>query len=73
MWNSDTEKPETAILWNSLFHTYARIEEIINQFNAGDIVSGYHHAQYPKHVFMALWQANKMLGVVALQENIGID
>ncbi len=69
----DTEKPETTILWNSLFHTYARKEEIINQFNAGDIGSGYHHPQYPKHAIMAFWQANKMLGLVALQQNIGID
>ncbi len=38
-----------------------------------EIFSGYHHSHYPKLVIVAFWQVNKMLGLVALQADIGID
>ena len=40
---------------------------------SGKIISGYHHPQYPKHVIVAYRQADKMLGLVALQADIGVD
>ncbi len=58
---------------NGLFHTYCSIETIVNHFMTGKIISGYHNPQYPKHVIVAYWQADKMLGLVAFQANIGVD
>ncbi len=37
------------------------------------IISGYYHPQYPKYVIVAYQQADKMLGLVALQADIGVD
>ena len=56
-----------------LFHTYASKEAIIHEFNAGRIVSGYYHNDYPRHVIVAFRQAEKMLGLVALRADIGVD
>ncbi len=47
------------------------MEAINNQM--GKIISGCHHPQYPKHVIVAYCQAEKMLGIVALQAGIGVD
>ncbi len=45
----------------------------MNHFKIGKIISGYHHPQYSNHVLVAYWQDDKMLGLVALQANIGVD
>ncbi len=39
----------------------------------GNIISGYHHPLYPKHVIAAYLQANKMLGLFAMHTDIGVD
>ncbi len=39
----------------------------------GKIISGYHYPQYPNHVVVAYCQADKMLGLVGLQADIGVD
>ncbi len=54
-------------------YLYASKVDIIDQFNTRHIVSGYHHPQYPKHLIVSYYQADKMLGLVALHANIGID
>ncbi len=39
----------------------------------GKLISGYYHPQYPKHVIVAYCQANKMLGLIAMHTDIGVD
>ncbi len=73
MHNLDPPQPVSSNPRNGLFHTYSSIEIIINHFMSGKIISGYHHPQYPKHMIVAYWQADKMLGLVALQADIGVD
>ena len=73
MHNLDPPQPVSSNPRNGLFHTYCSIETIVNHFMMGKIISGYHHPQYPKHVIVAYWQADKMLGLVALQADIGFD
>ncbi len=60
-------------LRSRLFHTYASNEDIIDHFKNWRIMSGYHHPHYPKYVTVEFCQANKMLGLVSLQAEIGID
>ncbi len=45
----------------------------MNEFNAGQIVSGYYHKNYPRHVIIAFCQAEKMLGLVAMRADISYD
>ncbi len=35
-----------------LFHTYASKDAIMNELNAGQIVSGYYHENFPRHVIV---------------------
>ena len=72
MHNLDPPEPVSSNPRNGLFHTYSSIEIIVNHFMSGKIISGYHHPKYPKHVIVAYWQADKMLGLVALQADIGV-
>ncbi len=73
MYNLDPPQPVVSNPRNGLFHTYGSIEIIVKYFMIGKIISGYHHPKYPKHVIVAYRQADKMLGLVALQADIGID
>ncbi len=57
---------------NGLFHTYFSIEKIVHHFKTGKMISGFHYPQYPNHMIMAYCQANKMLGLVLLQADIGL-
>ncbi len=36
-------------------------------------MSGYYHADYPRHIIIAVCKAEKMLGLVAMRADIGID
>ena len=56
-----------------LFHTYTSMDAIMNELNAGQIVSGYYHKNYPRHVIVAFRQTDKMLGLVAMRSDIGVD
>ncbi len=38
----------------------------------GTLITGY-HPQYPKHIIVAYQQANKMLGLIAMHADIGVD
>ncbi len=58
---------------NGLFHTYASRATSIDNFMNENIISSYHHPQYPKHVIIAYYQDDKMLGLIALQEDVGVD
>ncbi len=40
---------------------------------SGKIISGHHHPQFPKHIIVAYCEANKMLGLIALHADIGVD
>ena len=56
-----------------LFHTYASKDTIMNELNAGQIVSGYYHEKFPRHVIVVFRQADKMLGLIAMRADIGVD
>ncbi len=58
---------------NGLFHTYASKQAIVNRFKIGEIKCSYFHPKYSKHVIVAYCQANKMLVLIALQADIGVD
>ncbi len=58
---------------NGLFYTYSSIGATDKNLKTGKIICGYHHPQYPNHVIMAYSQVDKMMGVVELQVNIGVD
>ena len=55
------------------FYKYARKEDIMQQFNSGGIISGYHHPQYPQHVIVAYSQPQKTFGLLAFKADIGDD
>ncbi len=56
-----------------LFHTYASKDAIMNELNAGQIVSGYYHENFPRHMIVVFHQADKMLGLIAMRADIGVD
>ncbi len=58
---------------NNIFYIYASKAAILDHLMNGKIISGYHHPQYPKHVIVAYHQANKMLGLITLRTDIGVD
>ncbi len=49
------------------------MQAIMNHFNAGNIIRGYYHSEFPKHIIIAFWEADKMLGLVAMRAGSGID
>jgi hypothetical protein len=73
MHNFDPVESVSSYASNGLFHTYCSMEAILNNVTTGKIISGYHHPQYPRHVIVAYREADKMLGLVAFQANIGVD
>ena len=73
MHNLDPPKMVSSYASNGLFHTYASRDAILNNVQTGKIISGYHHPQYLKHVIVAYRQADKMLGLVAFQADIGVN
>ncbi len=58
---------------NNVFYTYASKAAMFDHLMDGKIISGYYHPQYPKHVIVAYCEANKMLGLMALYADIGVD
>ncbi len=73
MHNLDPPGDATSMSCNGFFHTYASRAAIIDHFETGKIISGYHHPQYPKHVIVEYCRPGKMLGLVVLQTDIGVD
>ncbi len=73
MHNLDPVESVSSYASNGLFHTYCSMEAIRNNVTTGKIISGYHHPLYPGHVIVAYREADKMLGLVAFQANIGVD
>ncbi len=73
LWNSQIHHNNLKPLKNSLFHAYDSKEDIIDQFNAGCIVSGYHYPQCSKHIIVAFCKEDTILGLVALQADIGVE
>ncbi len=73
MHNLDPPLTGLNIHQNGLFHTYASRATIVDNFMNGNIISGYHHPKYPKHVIIACCQADKMMGLIALQADIDAD
>ncbi len=73
MHNLDPPFAASIMPCNCIFHTYASRATIVDYFMNGKIISSYHHPQYPKHVIVAYCQADIMLGVIALQADIGVD
>jgi hypothetical protein len=71
----DLDPPVTAstVSHNTVFYTYASKAMIMDNLKGGKIISGYYHPQYPKHVIVAYREANKMLGLIALHADIGIN
>ncbi len=61
------------VIQEMAYSIYASIEDIVNHFKMVKIISGYYHPKYPKHVIVAYCQADKMLGLVALRADIGVD
>ncbi len=57
----------------NVFYTYSSRAAIVDHLMNGKLISGYHQSQYPNHVIVAYWQVNKMLGLVALHADIGVD
>ncbi len=73
MHNLDPIEPVLNYPRNGLFYAYSSIEAIDNHFKMRKIIIGYHHPQYPNHVIVAYCQTDKMLGLVALQADTGVD
>ncbi len=73
MQNLDPPVAAPSMPHNGFFHTYASRATIIDHVKTRKVISGYHHPQYPKHVIVAYCQADKMLGLIALHTNIGLD
>lgn len=67
--NQQNHKPKQ----ECLFHTYASKDGIMNKMNSEHIVSNYYHPQYPTHVIAAFFQAEKMLGLVGVKADVGVD
>ncbi len=40
---------------------------------SGKIISGHHHPQFPKHIIVAYCEAHILLGLIALQAEMGVD
>ncbi len=73
MENFDESQKMTKTKWEYLFYTYTSKDAIMNKFDAGCIASGYYHNKYPRHVIVAFCQAEKMLGLVAMRADIGVE
>ncbi len=67
MHNLDPSVADPSIPHIGFYHTYGRRATIFDHFKNGKNISSYHHPQYPKHVIVAHCQADKMLGLIALQ------
>ncbi len=69
MHNLDPPEPVPSNPRNGLFHMNASKEVINNYFIMEKIISG----QYPNHVIVAYRPGDMILGLVALQADIGVD
>ncbi len=66
MQNLDPPEPVSSNPRNGFFN--------IDPSNKAIVIGGFHHPKYPKNVIVTLYcQANKMLGLVALQTDFGVD
>ncbi len=73
MHNLDPQVAAPRLPHNGLFHTYVSRTTINDHFKNGKIISGHFHPQYSKYVIVAYCQDDKMLGLIALQADIGVN
>ncbi len=71
--NLDPPVSAPTVPHNNVFYTYSTKAAIVDHRMNGKIISSYYHPQYTKHVIVAYCQANKMLGLVAMHVDIGVD
>ncbi len=70
-YNLDPQITALSMPGDGFFHTHAGRATIINYFK--NVISGYFHPQYSKHVIVGYHQANDMLGLIVMQVDIGVD
>ncbi len=73
MHNLDLPVAAPTVPHKKVFYTYSSRAAILEHLMNGKLICGYHHPQYPKHVIVAYCQANKMLGLIAMHVDIGVD
>ncbi len=61
MHNLDLLVAATTVPHKNVFYTYSNRDAILEHLMNGNIISGYHHPQYPKHVIVAYQHGNKIL------------